>query len=99
MSTPSATAPRPDYDSRLLWTREAELLHDHLAALAVVDPQTGERFTVRRIDDAIQLAVETATRREGWRITDIFGPTWRAIAADVAQALGVDADALDGVAL
>jgi hypothetical protein len=81
----------------LLWEREAVSLHDQLAARGVVDPDTGERFTVRRIDDAIQLAVETVNGREGWRIADIFGPTWRALSDDVARALGIVVDELDGV--
>ena len=81
----------------LLWEREAVSLHDQLAARGVVDPETGERFTVRRIDDAIQLAFETVNGREGWRIADIFAPTWRALSDDVARALGIVADELDGV--
>ena len=96
MDAATVTAPS---DPSLLWQREAEVLHDHLAALAVVDPDTGERFTVSRIDSAVQLAVETVNGREGWRIADIFGPTWSAIADDVARTLGIAVDELDGVAL
>lgn len=81
----------------LLWEREAVSLHDQLAARGVVDPDTGERFTVRRIDDAIQLAVETVNGREGTRIVDIFEYTWWMISEDVAAALGIEYDEMDGV--
>lgn len=83
----------------LLWEREAVSLHDQLAARGVVDPDTGERFTVRRIDDAIQLAVETVNGREGWRINLVTRNTWRMLSDDVARALGIAIDELDGVAL
>lgn len=82
----------------LLWEREAERLHDQLADRDVVDPDTGERFTVRRIDDAIQSAVETVNGREGTRITDIFDRTWSMLSDDVARALGIDYDEMVEVA-
>lgn len=81
----------------LLWEREAVSLHDQLAARGVVDPETGERFTVRRIDDAIQSAVETVNGREGTRIVDIFDRTWWMLSDDVARFLGIEYDELDGV--
>lgn len=82
----------------LLWRREAEVLHDQLAARGVIDPDTGERFTVRRIDDAIQLAVETVNGREGTRIVDIFERTWSMLSDDVARFLGIDYDEMVEVA-
>lgn len=82
----------------LLWTREAENLHDQLAARGVVDPETGERFTVRRIDDAIQSAVETVNGREGTRIVDIFDRTWWMLSDDVARFLGLEYDEMVEVA-
>jgi ribosomal protein S10 len=81
----------------LLWSRESETLHDRLAARGVVDSETGERFTVRRIDEAIQSAVGEFNAREHARVIDIFEPTWRMLSADVARFLGVEADELDGV--
>lgn len=74
----------------LLWRREAETLHDQLAARDVLDPDTGERFTVRRIDDAIQSAVETVNGREGVRIVDIFDHTWSMLSDDVARFLRIE---------
>jgi hypothetical protein len=81
----------------LLWASESNYLHDQLAERGVLDPETGERFTVRRVDDAIQLAVETVNGREGTRIVDIFDATWRMLRADVESALGLEAGALDEV--
>ena len=88
----------PKCSPSLLWEREAISLHDQLAARGVADPATGERFTVRRIDDALQEAVETVNGREGWRIVDIFEPTWRVLATDVARFLDLAVDDLEGVA-
>lgn len=82
-------------DPSLLWSRESEHLHDQLAARGIVDPETGERFTVRRIDDAIQLAVETVNGREGTRIVDIFDRTWLMLRDDVARFLRIEADEIE----
>lgn len=85
-------------DPSLLWEREAVSLHDQLAARGVIDPDTGERFTVRRIDDAIQSAVETVNGREGTRIVDIFDRTWWMLSDDVARFLGIEYDEMVEVA-
>lgn len=85
-------------DPVLLWPNDADLLHDRLADRGVVDPDTGERFTVRRCDDAIQSAVETFNARENARISDLFDLTWHLIGDDLADALGIAYDEMVEVA-
>lgn len=88
----------PKCSPSLLWPNDAELLHDRLADRGVVDPDTGERFTVRRCDDAIQSAVETFNGRENARISDLFDLTWHLIGDDLADALGIAYDEMVEVA-
>ena len=85
-------------DPSFLWPHDAELLHDRLADRGVVDPETGERFTVRRCDDAIQLAVETFNSREGARLDDLNDRVWHALGDDLADALGIAYDEIVEVA-
>lgn len=82
----------------LLWRHDAERLHDQLAARDVVDPETGERFTVRRCDDAIQSAVEAFNGREGAHLDDLTEFIWHALGDDLAAALGLDYDEMVEVA-
>lgn len=86
--------PNPYLTPPLAWGADAEALHDSLAARGVVDPATGERFTVRRVDDAIQSAVETLRETEGARILDIFTQTWHLLAPGIAGNLELDFDEL-----
>lgn len=82
----------------LLWPHEAISLTECLDAREVLDPETGEGFTVERVDDAIQSAVEATNDREGTRIIDIFEVTWWMLSDDVARFLGISYDEMCEVA-
>ena len=78
----------------LIRPHEAASMYDRLVDRRVVDPDTGEAFTLKQIDMAIQDALETARATEGWPSVpySISEYTWDAISVDVAAHLGLDYD-------
>lgn len=86
----------PEINPPLKWEPDSTRLHDQLAARGAIDPTTGERFTVRRIDDAIGAAVDAVNARHGLSIVDLFVPVWRLISLDLALELGLGTDRIEG---
>lgn len=79
----------------LLWPRDSGFLHDLLVERGVKDPETGDRFTVRRIDDALQSAVETFNLRNGAKLLSLGSAGRPLVLHEVAALLGVDVRELE----
>jgi len=84
----------------LFWRDETEKTYDCLRERAVVNPETGEPFTLTEIDLAIQGAMENQRLVENWQaMPDITPLVWWSISDEVCDRLGIAYDEMCEVAL
>lgn len=88
-------------DPRMVYPDEANRLYDQLRNRAVLDPNTGEAFTVMDCDAAIEYAVVCVCEREGVEADalSITDKVWWMLLEDVAVHLEVGYDEIVEVSL
>lgn len=77
-------------DIQLTWPQDSPGLYDRMSAAGILNPDTGEAFTVVECDNALQSAVEALASLEGHRCMLLTNQCWRNIVHHLVPAFGLD---------